>query len=96
MHSGDDVCDNRWRHVILDSIFHKLVVVGFITSVNFVVFVAECIFAVAKTIVTALVGGRLECCNSLYHNIALKDILKFQRRKGNYPVSSFLSLSTTS
>ena len=30
-------------------------------------------FSVAKTIATALVSSRLECCNSLYHNIALKD-----------------------
>ena len=33
---------------------------------------------VAKTIATALVSSRLYYCNSLYHNIALKDILKFQ------------------
>ena len=36
-------------------------------------------FAVAKTIATALVSSRLDYCNSLYHNIALEDFLKFQR-----------------
>ena len=36
-------------------------------------------FAVAKTIATALVSSRPDYCNSLYHNIALKDILKLQR-----------------
>ena len=35
-------------------------------------------FAVAKTIATALVSSRLDYCNSLYHNIALKDISKLQ------------------
>ena len=34
-------------------------------------------FAVAKTIATALVS-KLDYCNSLYHNIAVKDILKLQ------------------
>ena len=33
-------------------------------------------FAVAKTIATALVCSILDYCNSLYHNIVLKDILK--------------------
>ena len=36
-------------------------------------------FAVAKTIETALDSSRLDYCNSLYHNIALNDILKLQR-----------------
>ena len=36
-------------------------------------------FDVAKTIATALVRSRLDYCNSRYHNIALVDILKFQR-----------------
>ena len=36
-------------------------------------------FAVAKTTATALVSSRLDYCNSIYHNIALKDILKLQR-----------------
>ena len=35
-------------------------------------------FAVTKTIETALVSSRLDYCNSLYHNIALNDILKLQ------------------
>ena len=35
-------------------------------------------FAVAKTIATVLVSRKLDFCNSLYHNIALKDILKLQ------------------
>ena len=34
--------------------------------------------SVAKTIVTALVGSRLDYCNSLLHNIAIKDITKLQ------------------
>ena len=60
------------------SIFHKLVIAAFITFVTFVVF--ACIsLAVAKTIVIALVSSKLDYCNSLYHNIALKDILKLQR-----------------
>ena len=67
--------------LIVDSIFHKLVVAAFTTFVNFVVFAGIIImsFSVAKTIATALVNGRLDNCNSLYHNIALKDILKLQR-----------------
>ena len=35
-------------------------------------------FAVAKTNGTALVSSKLDYCNSLYHNIALTDILKLQ------------------
>ena len=35
--------------------------------------------SVAKTIATSLVSSRLEYCNSLCHNIALKDIMKLQR-----------------
>ena len=35
-------------------------------------------FAVTKTIATALVSSRLDYCNSLYRNIALKDIWKLQ------------------
>ena len=35
--------------------------------------------SVAKTIVTALISNRLDYCTSLYHNIALKDIMKLQR-----------------
>ena len=38
-------------------------------------------FAVAKTIATALVSSILDYCNSLYHNIALMDILKLQHVK---------------
>ena len=34
--------------------------------------------AVAKTIATALISSRLDYCNSIYHNVALKDILKLQ------------------
>ena len=34
--------------------------------------------SVAKTIATSLVSSRLDYCNSLYHNIALKD-MKLQR-----------------
>ena len=36
--------------------------------------------AVAKTIPT-LVSSRFDYCNSLYHNIALKEILKLQREQ---------------
>ena len=36
-------------------------------------------FAADKTMATALVRSRLDYCNSLYHNIALKDILKLHR-----------------
>ena len=36
-------------------------------------------FAVAKTIATNIVSSRLDYCNSLYHNIAFKYILKLQR-----------------
>ena len=36
-------------------------------------------FAVAKTIATVLISSILDYYNSLYHNIALKDILKLQR-----------------
>ena len=36
------------------------------------------LISVAKTIATSLVSSRLDYCNSLYHNIALKDIMKFQ------------------
>ena len=36
-------------------------------------------FAVAKTIVTAVVSSILDYCNSIYHNIVLNDILKLQR-----------------
>ena len=35
-------------------------------------------FAVAKTVATVLVSSRFDFCNSLYRNIALKDILKLQ------------------
>ena len=55
---------------------HKLV--AFITFVTFVVF-AGMSFSATKTIATVLVNRRLDYCNSLYHNIALKDILKLQR-----------------
>ena len=63
---------------ILDSIFDKRVVAAFIIFVTFVVFAGICLFAVAKTNATALVSSGLNFCNSLYHNIALKDILKHQ------------------
>ena len=36
-------------------------------------------FVVTKIIATTLVSSRLDYCNSLHHNIALKDILKLQR-----------------
>ena len=36
-------------------------------------------FVVAQTIATAIVSSRLDYCNSLYNNIALKDILKVHR-----------------
>ena len=62
---------------ILDNIFHKLVVAAFITFTTFVVF-AGMSFVVDKTIATVLVSSRLDYCNFLYHNIALKDILKLQ------------------
>ena len=56
-------------------------------------------FAVANTIASALVGSRLDYCNSLYHNIALKDILTLQRVKKNFArfvtrSLRFISLST--
>ena len=35
--------------------------------------------SVAKTIATSFVSSRLDYCNSLYHNIALKDVMKLQR-----------------
>ena len=38
-------------------------------------------FAVAKTIATALLRRRLDYCNSIYHTIPLKDMLKLQRVK---------------
>ena len=57
--------------------FHKLVVAAFITFVIFDVF-ASMSFSVTKTIATALVSSRHDYYNSLYHNIALKYILKFQ------------------
>ena len=38
-------------------------------------------FAVAKTIATALVSSRFDYCNSLYYNVAPKDILKLQHIK---------------
>ena len=53
----------------IDSIFHKLVVTTFTTLVTFPEFTA-------KIIATALVNSRLDHCNSLYYNTALKDILK--------------------
>ena len=62
---------------ILDSIFHKLVVAAFITFVTFGLF-AGMSFAVTKTTATALVSSRLDYCNFLYYNVALKDILKLQ------------------
>ena len=34
---------------------------------------------VGKTIATGLISRIPDYCNSLYHNIAIKDILKFQR-----------------
>ena len=36
-------------------------------------------FGVAKIITTAVVSSSLDYCNSLYHNIDLKNILKLQR-----------------
>ena len=36
-------------------------------------------FVLAKTIATTLVRSRLDCGNSIYHNIVLKDLLKLQR-----------------
>ncbi len=35
--------------------------------------------SIAKTIATALVASRLDYCDSLFHNIAIKDITKLQR-----------------
>ena len=65
---------------ILDSIFYKLVVAACIIFVTSVVFagIDPVSFALVKAIATAL-SSRLDYCNSLYHNIALKDILKLQR-----------------
>ena len=40
-------------------------------------------FDVAKTIATGHVSSRFDYCNSLYHNIALKDILKLVQRVQN-------------
>ena len=64
---------------ILDIIFRKLVVAAFITFATFVVFAGRAYlsFIVTKTI--ALVSSRLDYCNSLYYNIALKEVLKLQR-----------------
>ena len=55
----------------LDNIFLKRVVAVFTISVIFAVYVT-------KTIATALVSSRLDYCNSLLHNIAIKDITKLQ------------------
>ena len=35
--------------------------------------------SIAKTISTALVASRLDYCNSLFHNIAIKDATQLQR-----------------
>ena len=55
---------------------------------------------VAKTIATALGSSRLDYCNSLLHNIAIKDITKLQRVQNCLARvvtrSPLLSLSTTS
>ena len=37
--------------------------------------------SVAKTVATALFSNRLRYCHSLYHNIALKDIMKLQAQR---------------
>ena len=34
--------------------------------------------SIAKTIATVLVSSRLGCCNSLFHDIAIKDITKLR------------------
>ena len=69
------------------------VVAAFITFVTYLSYSPVCL-AVAKTIATALISSRLHYCNSLHHNIALKDILKLQCAKlfgkDNYLVSLFL------
>ena len=65
----------------LDNIFLKRVVAVFIISVIFAVFAGICHFLSQKTIATALVSSRLDYCNSLLHNIAIKDITKLQRVK---------------
>ena len=36
-------------------------------------------YYLTKTIATALVTSRLDYCNSLFHNIAIKDITKLSK-----------------
>ena len=84
----------------MDFVILQLVVAAFISLVTFVIFIGTSSAGI-KTIATTLVRSRLDCCNSLYHNIALEDILKLQPMKFfwarvAYLVSSFFSLSTTS
>ena len=62
----------------LNNIFLKRAVAVFIISVIFAVF-ANMSLSVAKTIATPLVSSILDYCNSLLHNIAIKDITKLQR-----------------
>ena len=81
----------------LDSIFHKLVA-GFYHIRDLRRVRQYTYFAVAKTVATAHVSSRLDYCNSLYHSIALKGILKLQRVQVFLArvVTSFLSHITTS
>ena len=61
--------------LMLDSIFHKLVVAVFIIFVTFVVFDSICLLLLPKLLQLLLLAVDL----ILYHNIALNFILKLQR-----------------
>ena len=53
--------------------------VTFDNNTNFLHILQTCCwFCLLVTIATALVSSKLDYCNSLYHNIALRDILKLQ------------------
>ena len=63
----------------LDNIFLKRVVAVFYHIRDLRRIRRYMSLSVAKTIATALVSSRLDYCNSLLHNVAIKDITKLQR-----------------